>query len=51
MGFPDHYQQDKIKIIIGQMKDELGGKIMTDFVGLRPERYSYSIDDNSNDKN
>ena len=32
------------------MKDELGGKIMTNFVGLRVKPYSYLIDDRSNGK-
>ena len=32
------------------MKDQLGGKIMTKFVRLRTKRYSYIIDDGSEDK-
>ena len=32
------------------MKDELGGKVMKKFVGLRGKTYSYLIDDGSEDK-
>ena len=31
------------------MKDELGGKMMTNFVGLRANSYNYLIDDGSED--
>ena len=40
----------KNKNVIGLMKDELGGKVITEFVALRPKTYSYLTDDCKEDK-
>ena len=36
--------------VIGLMKDELGGKVMAEFIVLRPKTYSYLRNDNDKNK-
>ena len=38
------------KIVIGLMEDELGGRVITEFVALRPKTYSYLTADCKEDK-
>ena len=38
------------KNVIGLMKDELGGMIITKYVALRPKTYSYLADNGKNVK-
>ena len=38
------------KKVVGMMKDELRGKIMKEFLGLRPKCYSYLTEDGNVDK-
>ena len=46
----DHCLKGKSKKVIGLMKDELGGQIIKEFVGLRAKTYSYLKDNNDEDK-
>ena len=38
---------DKNKKVLGKFKDELGGRIMTEFGALRPKTLAYLMDDDS----
>ena len=40
----------KNKKVIGLMKDELGGRVITEFVALKPKTYPYLTDDCKEDK-
>ena len=46
-GLDRSLPKGKNKRVVGLIKDELGGKIITKFVGLRAKTYSYLIDDGS----
>ena len=46
----DRFQQVRIKKVPGLFKDELGGKIITQVVALRPKTYVHLTDDGSDHK-
>ena len=41
----DHFQQVRTRKKFGFFKDQLEGKIMKEFVGLRAKTYTYLMDD------
>ena len=44
------YYDNSSKLVNGKMKDETGGIFIDKFVGLKPEIYSFLVDDNSKRK-
>ena len=50
MSWKSRYKKEKNKKVINLIKDELGGKILTELLGLRAKSYSYLMDDGSEDE-
>ena len=46
----DHYIKEKNEKVFGLIKDELGGQIIKEFVGLRAKTYSYLKGNSDEDK-
>ena len=44
------YHDDPNKVVVDKMKDETGGVATEEFVGLKPEMYSFLVDDSSKHK-
>ena len=42
--------KEKNKKVIGVIKDNFGGKLLKEFIGLRAKTFSYLTDDNSEEK-
>ena len=49
-GEMSKFHSDENKKVVGKFKDEACGEIITEFVGLRPKMYSYTMDSGEGDK-
>ena len=45
------YYDNSSKLVVGKMKDETAGVAINECFGLKPNIYSYLVDDNSEHKN
>ena len=41
------YYDNSNKLVVGKMEDETAGAVIEEFVGLKPKKYLYLVDDNS----
>ena len=41
------YYDDSNVLVVGKMKDEMGGIVIDEFVGLKPKMYSILLNDSS----
>ena len=44
------YYDNSKKLVLGKMKDEIGGVAIEEFVGLKPKMYSFLVDNNEHKK-
>ena len=44
------YYGDSNKLVVGKMKDETGGVVISEFGALKPKIYSFLVDDSSEHK-
>ena len=45
-----NYCDDSNKLVVGEIKDETAGVGIEEFIGLKPNMYSFLVDDNSEHK-
>ena len=45
-----NYCDDSNKLVVGEIKDETAGLGIEEFIGLKPDMYSFLVDDSSEHK-